>query len=132
MPIPEKNITRRRLKRSYVTSLISITLDIKIVGISGDTSESLRFFQRANQLNFTLLSDPDGAIAKKYGVPVKQGQKSIKRTVDGKEVVLERSNTAARWTFIVDQQGKIIYRDTQVKAAEDLNQIIEFIQKTEG
>jgi len=107
-------------------------LDIEIVGISGDTSESLKFFQQANQLNFTLLSDPDGAIAKKYGVPVKQGQKSIKRTVDGKEVTLERSNTAARWTFIIDRQGKVIYRDIKVKAAEDLNNIIEFIRKTEG
>lgn len=107
-------------------------LDIEIVGISGDTPESLKFFQQANQLNFTLLSDPDGAIAKKYGVPVREGQKSIQRTVDGKEVTLERSNTAARWTFIIDRQGKIIYRDIKVKATEDLNNIMEFIQKTEG
>ncbi len=107
-------------------------LDIEIVGISGDSPESLKIFQQANQLNFTLLSDPDGAIAKKYGVPLKKGQKSIKRTVDGKEVTLERSNTAARWTFIIDRQGKVIYRDIKVKAAEDLNNIIEFIRKTEG
>lgn len=105
-------------------------LDIEIVGISGDTPEGLTFFQQANQLNFTLLSDPDGAVAKKYGVPVKQGQKSIKRTVEGKEVVLERSNTAARWTFIIDPQGRIVYRDNKVKAVKDLENVISFLKKS--
>jgi thioredoxin-dependent peroxiredoxin len=106
--------------------------DIEIVGISGDSPGSLKVFQQANQLNFTLLSDPDGAIAKKYGVPVKQGQKSITRTVDGKEVVLERSNTAARWTFIVDRKGRLVYKDMKVKAAQDLENVLEFIKKAEA
>jgi peroxiredoxin Q/BCP len=106
--------------------------DVEIVGISGDSPGSLKFFQQANQLNFTLLSDPDGGIASRYGVPVQPGQKSIKRTVDGKEVTLERSNTAARWTFIVDRQGRIVYRDMNVKPAEDLANVIEFIRKTQG
>lgn len=35
MPIPEKNITRRRLKSSYVTSLISITLVLFLLGLVG-------------------------------------------------------------------------------------------------
>ena len=107
-------------------------IDMEVIGISGDSPSSLKFFQQVNNLNFTLLSDPDGAAAKLYGVPVKKEARSITRQVDGKEVTLERSVTAARWTFILDREGKIIYRDTAVKAADDLNAVIAFIRKIEG
>jgi len=102
-------------------------LDIEVVGISGDPVQNLKYFQQAEQLNFTLLSDPDGAIAKAYGVPVREGEKSITRTVDGKEVTLKRANTVSRWTFVVDQQGKVVYRDDMVKATADLDNIMAFI-----
>jgi peroxiredoxin Q/BCP len=101
--------------------------DLEVVGISGDPVQNLKYFQQAEQLNFTLLSDPAGAIAKAYGVPVREGEKSITRTVDGKEVTLDRANTAARWTFVIDQQGKIVYRDDKVKATADLDNIMAFI-----
>jgi peroxiredoxin Q/BCP len=107
-------------------------IDMEVIGISGDVPTSLKVFQQVNNLNFTLLSDPDGAAAKLYGVPVKQEPRSITKQVDGKEVTLERSVTAARWTFILDREGKIIYRDTAVKAADDLNAVIAFIRKIEG
>ncbi len=107
-------------------------IDLEIVGISSDTPQSLKFFQQANQLNFPLLSDPDGTIAKRYGVPVKEGKKSIRRSVDGQEVVLERSSTAARWTFIIDRQGRLVDINTKVRAAEDRNTVIEFIRNREA
>lgn len=103
--------------------------DIEIAGISGDSQESLNYFQKANNLNFSLLSDADGAIAKKYGVPVREGKKSLKRVLDGQEITLERTNTARRWTFIVNPEGKIIYRNMKVAPADDINNVIQFIQK---
>ena len=106
-------------------------LDLEIVGISGDTPQSLKYFQQASQLNFPLLSDPDGAIAKRYGVPLREGEKSIRRSIDGQEVVLKRLSTAARWTFIIDRQGRLIDINTKVKAAEDRNTVIEFIRNRE-
>jgi peroxiredoxin Q/BCP len=99
----------------------------EIIGISGDPVQNLKIFQQAEQLNFTLLSDPDGAIAKAYGVPVKEGGKSITRTVDGKEVTLPRTSTASRWTFVIDPQGKVVYRDNKVKATADLGNILKFM-----
>ena len=105
-------------------------LDLEIVGISGDPVQNLKYFQQAEQLNFTLLSDPDGAIAKAYGVPVREGEKSIVRSVDGKDVTLNRTNTASRWTFVIDQKGRILYRDDKVKATADLSNILEFIGST--
>ncbi|WP_372806417.1 peroxiredoxin [Pontiella sp.] len=104
---------------------------INVVGISGDTPQNLKWFQTAEQLNFTLLSDPDGAIAKAYGVAVQTGEKAIQRTVDGKEVELKRSATAARWTFIIDPQGTVVYKDDKAKPIADLEKVLAFLSKPE-
>jgi peroxiredoxin Q/BCP len=111
--------------RDYIKE--SADPDFTVVGISGDVPENLRVFKKAENLNFTLLSDADGSIANAFGVPVSSGEKTITRTVDGKEVELTRAATIKRWTFVIDPQGKIIYRDNQVKATEDLANILKFL-----
>ncbi len=78
--------------------------------VKENTPQSLKYFQKAENLNFTLLSDPDGKIAKAHGVPVRTDEKTIKHTVDGKEIDLLHSSTASSRTFIISQQGKIVYR----------------------
>ena len=90
----------------------------EVVGVSGDRVSGLRAFKGANRLNFPLLSDSTGAIARAFGVPVSEGGQ-ITRTVDGREVELTRDLTAERWTFIVGPDGRVAYRDTQVDAAGD-------------
>ena len=40
-------------------------LDVLVVGISGDKAENLKYFKEAHDLNFPLLADTDGMIAKK-------------------------------------------------------------------
>jgi peroxiredoxin len=112
--------------RDYITK--SEDPSFLVVGISGDTPEGLKHFQQTEVLNFTLLSDPGGSIAKTFGVPVKEGTKTIKRTIGDMKVELTRSATTARWTFIIDPSGKIIYRDTKVKAVQDLEQVLGFLQ----
>jgi thioredoxin-dependent peroxiredoxin len=101
-------------------------LGAQVVGVSGDEVEGLKYFKIAENLNFNLLSDADGKIAKLFGVPTRDGGE-IKRTVEGKEVTLKRNNTAKRWTFIVGKDGKVIYKDTSVKAAQDSDNIIAFL-----
>jgi peroxiredoxin Q/BCP len=102
--------------------------DFIVVGISGDNPEGLKYFQQANNLNFPLLSDPDGSVATAFGVPVTEGAKSIQREVNGKEVTLNRTATAKRWTFVIDKKGKIVYKDDAVKATEDLQNVLSFIK----
>ena len=63
--------------------------DAKIVGVSGDRVKNLKIFQNENNLNFTLLSDPEGQIAQKFGVPTYDGGKIVKN-IDGEEVELTR------------------------------------------
>jgi peroxiredoxin Q/BCP len=102
--------------------------DIIVVGISGDAVKNLKIFQQAHQLNFTLLSDATGNVAKEYGVPIAQGG-SIKRKVGESEISLKHSYSLARWTFIIDKEGNISYKDTEVEAAEDGNSVLKFFNK---
>lgn len=102
--------------------------DVEIVGVSADPVSNLRAFKKAHNLNFSLLSDVNAIIAKRFGVPIKKGGE-ITRTIDGKDVVLKRPYTFARWTFIIDKNGKVVYKDTSVKADQDTRKVLEFIRK---
>ena len=101
---------------------------IHVVGISADPVKNLKFFQVEHGLNFPLLSDVNGYIAKRFGVPVRDGG-SFTRTVQGRQEILERPFTFARWTFIVDPSGKVVYKNTGVNAAKDSQTVIEFLRK---
>lgn len=67
-----------------------------IVGISADSLESHKSFAENHQLPFLLVSDPNGAIAAKFGVPF--------------------SKVAQRQTFVVGKDGKLlkVYRKVDV------------------
>jgi peroxiredoxin Q/BCP len=101
---------------------------IEVVGISGDKPEGLKLFKEAENLNFTLLSDEKGEIAKAFGVPVSDGG-SIKKTVLGTEHELFRGVTAKRWTFIIGKNKKIIYRNDAVNAEKDTEEVLNFIKQ---
>lgn len=109
---------------------------VEVVGVSGDSVQTHELFKKAHKLNFTLLADEDGAVAKRFGVPVVKGATVKARDaankpleVDGKPYEFERKATAARWTFVIDQGGKIAYKNTKVVAAEGAKEITEFIEK---
>ncbi|MEX0983020.1 MAG: peroxiredoxin [Bacteroidales bacterium] len=106
------------------------SVDAEVVGVSGDEVKNLELFKQAHNLNFTLLSDPDGAIAQIFGVPVNEGRRSIEREVEGKFYTLARDLTTSRWTFIVDKQGRVIYKSTDVNAAEDSKAVLEVLKKS--
>ncbi len=102
--------------------------DALVVGISGDNIDGLKIFKTAYDLNFTLLSDSSGEIAGKFGVPVKEGG-TIEREIDGKNVELTRGATANRWTFIIDKSGKVVYKDEDVDASGDPQEVLNFLKK---
>ncbi len=102
-------------------------LDVEVIGVSADPVNNLKLFRDAHHLNFTLLSNVNGFIAGKFGVPVTKGG-TFKTTIDGKEVVLKRPYTLARWTFILGKDGKVLYRDTQVDAPNDSRKALEFLR----
>jgi peroxiredoxin Q/BCP len=105
---------------------------VEVVGVSGDSVTTHSLFKKAQKLNFTLLADEDGAIAKMFGVPVGKGGKVKAKDADAKPIEFTRNLTASRWTFIIGKDGKIAYKNTKVTPALDAKAITEFITKAEG
>ncbi len=61
-----------------------------VFGISTDSLETNKKFAESLHLEFAILSDEDGAVAKKFGV-------------------LNAMNMAGRTTFVIDKGGKIVH-----------------------
>lgn len=101
--------------------------DAIVVGVSGDNVKGLQLFKKANNLNFTLLSDEKGDIAKLFGVPLRDGG-TITREIEGQSFDLVRGTTASRWTFIIDKKGKVVYKNEQVDAAKDTEEVLSFFK----
>ena len=105
---------------------------VEVVGVSGDSADVHAKFRAAQKLNFTLLADEDGAIAKRYGVPFTKGALVKARDADKMPFEFTRAGTAARWTFVVGKDGTIAYKNTKVTPALDAKAIAEFIDRAEG
>jgi len=104
---------------------------VEVIGISGDSVKTHELFKKAQKLNFTLLSDEDGEVAKRFGVPVGPGATVKAKGADGQPFEFKRSVTAARWTFVVGKDGKIAYKNTKVTPADDAKKVAEFIAKAD-
>lgn len=99
---------------------------IAVVGVSGDSPENHQLFRRVHGLNFTLLADEDGKVARTFGVPVREGA-TIMKTIDGVEKTLIRGVTASRWTYVIGLDGRIVYKNTTVDAAADSQNVLKAV-----
>lgn len=106
-------------------------LGADVVGVSGDRIANLKAFKGSNRLNFPLLSDTAGVVARAFGVPVKEGGQ-IARPMDGKQIQFTRDLTAARWTFIIDRSGKVVYKDTAVNPSGDGEDVVAVVRRLAG
>jgi peroxiredoxin Q/BCP len=78
-------------------------------------------------LNFTLLSDETGEIARIFGVPTRDGG-TFTSEFNGQAFELERAVTTSRWTFIIDNERKIVYKNEQVDVAKDSEEVLSFLK----
>jgi peroxiredoxin Q/BCP len=104
---------------------------VEVVGVSGDTVKTHEMFKQAQKLNFTLLADEDGSLARKFGVPLGKGGTVRAKSAQGQMVTVKRNVTAARWTFVLGKDGKIAYKNTRVIPTQDSKQVAAFIDKLE-
>ena len=87
--------------------------NIKVLGVSLDSEASHKKFATKYKLPFTLLADPDHAIADAYGV---YGQKKFMgRTYMG----------VKRMTFLIDEKGKIKKVFEKVKPEEHAQEVLD-------
>jgi peroxiredoxin Q/BCP len=88
-----------------------------VIGVSPDPVKAVKKFADDHQLGFTLLADPDHAVADRYGVWV---QKSLYgRTYWG----------MARTTFIIDPAGTIATVLAKVKPATHDEVVLAALQR---
>jgi peroxiredoxin Q/BCP len=106
-------------------------LNTQVIGVSGDEYENLQKFKALHNLNFTLLSDTDGKIAELFGVPTREGS-TIETEVDGQMLQLTKGVTISRWTYVVDGNGKLVYKDDDVQAATDPEDVLKAITTHNG
>ena len=76
-----------------------------VYGISFDSVGEQARFVESQTLNFQLLSDPDGSVARKYGV--------------------HAGGFAKRVTFIIDGQGKLRHVDAGVQVTTHGEDLLE-------
>jgi len=90
---------------------------VVVLGVSGDSVASHDKFKAKYKLNFPLLSDPDKAVAKKYGA---WGEKVLygKKTVG-----------MIRSTFVIDGEGVVRKVFPRVKVDGHAEKVLEVVSE---
>ncbi|HYU73713.1 MAG TPA: peroxiredoxin [Ktedonobacteraceae bacterium] len=83
----------------------------EVIGVSSDSVESHRQFAKEHQLPFSLMSDADGMVRKRYGVPTAFG-------------------LPGRVTYIIDRQGTVRHIFfSQFTSKRHVDEALETLQK---
>jgi peroxiredoxin Q/BCP len=86
-----------------------------VIGVSADGESSHAAFKAKHRLPFTLLTDPDGAAAKAFGV---------KKTL---------GLFAGRVTFVIDRGGVVRHRfDSQLRVKEHAGQALSLVKQLQA
>lgn len=88
-----------------------------VLGVSPDTVESHAKFVAKYKLNFTLLADPDHALAEKYGAWRE------KNMYGKKSMGIQRS------TYLIDAAGKVAKVWARVKTDVHAEQVLEALEE---
>lgn len=73
------------------------SLDARLIGISVDSFFTLKEFKKAENLNFTLLSDFNKEVSEKYG--------ALYGDYFGMQGVSKRA------AFVIDKEGEVVYQE---------------------
>ena len=113
---------------------------VEVVGVSGDTVATHKLFKDTYGLTHSLLSDPEGSLARQLGVPVTQKAVKVRtRSPDGKplmdekgkSIIVERPVTLPRWTLIMGRDGKLVAKRTTVDPATEAEEVFKIVQGLE-
>jgi peroxiredoxin Q/BCP len=102
---------------------------VEVVGVSGDSVKTHHMFKDHHKLNFTLLADEKGALAKMFGVPVNKGGKSPAIDASGTKIDMDRGVTINRFTVVIDKKGTVAAIDQVKDAGGDSKRIAELVKK---
>jgi thioredoxin-dependent peroxiredoxin len=103
--------------------------NIEVVGVSGDSVATHKLFKNHEKLNFTLLSDEKGTVAKMFGVPVNKGGKANGIDLKGAKVEVVRESSLGRYTVVIDKKGVVVALDKVGDAGGDSKRVAELVKK---
>ena len=89
--------------------------DIVVIGISKDSVASHKRFEEKQGLTFTILSDTELEAIKAYDVW--KEKKNYGKVSMG----------VVRTTYVIDEEGMIVYANDKVKAADDPEKMLEYL-----
>lgn len=102
---------------SYNDSILIFRgMNVEVLGVSKDTIASHKKFESNYNLGFTLLSDPEKEVIGMYDV-------FKEKKMYGKPVM-----GVVRTTYLIDEEGVIIYANDKVKAKEDARKMMEMFK----
>lgn len=95
--------------RDFMNSFDDV--DVMVIGVSRDNAESHRKFMEKHQLNFPLITDENGEMAKKFGV-------------------IDAKGNYIRSTFLCDEDGTIIWVESPVEVEGHVARLLEAIEES--
>lgn len=102
---------------------------VQVVGVSGDSVATHKLFKAHHKLNFPLLADEKGAVAKAFGITVNKGGESPTISETGEKGKAARGVTIARVTVVIDKAGNVAAIDSVGNAGGDAKRIAELVMK---
>ena len=89
----------------------------EVLALSPDMPEKLSRFEEKQDLNFTLLSDPEHKVADKYGA---WGRKSS---------WAKSMTSILRTTFILNKEGRLVHVMDKVKTKTHHDDVLSYIKE---
>ena len=86
--------------------------DVAYFTASVDDADKNKKFADSVGADYPILSDPEGKIAREYGVT-----DAVKKW-------------ASRWTFIIDKEGKILYIDKHVSPTTHADDVVKKLEES--
>jgi thioredoxin-dependent peroxiredoxin len=102
-----------------------------VLGVSGDSVANHKLFKDDFKLPFGLLADEKGEVAKAFGIPVGKGGKATGKKDDGTSIEVIQGVRIARYTVVIDLDGKVAAIDAVSDAGGDAKRIQEVVKKLE-
>jgi peroxiredoxin Q/BCP len=100
-----------------------------VIGVSGDNVEGQKLFKSEKKLNYTLLADESGAVAKAFGIPVGKGGVFPYKDAEGNVHNLKRGCTISRFHVVIDKEGVIAAIDPVKNAGGDAQDVLKIVKK---
>jgi peroxiredoxin Q/BCP len=91
---------------------------VTVIGVSADDVPAQKAFKEKYHFPFTLLADKEKTVINAFGVPVRE--------------VPVVGTFAARQSFLINKDGKIVWRDLKASTKEQAADVLKALEKLGG